>query len=405
MDVQNNKTCQYERFDKVKDSNKPLNNNEIYELKRIFKLKCFESFIDSYSRKNYNLFIKNIIFEPNINNTDDLYYLGVYYQYIKKDYDLMEKYFLMATEKGNFYAANQLGIYYTNIENYDLMKKYYLQAIEKGDTWAMKTLGLYYRCKEKNYNLMEKYYLMAIEKGDYHAMNQLGLYYQNVGNYDLMKKYYLQAIEKGDILTMVRLGQYYKFKEKNNDLMKKYYLMAISKENNSAIFMLDQFYEHNVPNGKDLQNYFNAIIKGNFRIKDSLIFRCNKYIRKYGAINMFCLNIDNIDINIENFRFCLSKIVHYIKYRKSYKLCESCESKNVKHFVRYINKLYYGSKNILKYKLEYKKCTNEILMINASQIFMEYLDLHYYEYLKKIFASGGDGYTKTKNHFELITKQ
>jgi hypothetical protein len=59
----------------------------------------------------------------------------------------------------------------------------------------------------------------------------------------------------------------------------------------------------------------------------------------------------------------------------------------------------------IKNKQEYIKIINKIFARCASQIFMEYLDFYYYEYLKKIFAPGGEGYIKTKKHFELIAKQ
>jgi hypothetical protein len=351
MDIHNNEIYKYKKNNE--DSSKPLNNDEINKLKNYFTLHSPTSCpcVNLYSRKNYDLFVNGKIFEPNTDNTDDLYYLGVYYRDVEKNYDLMKKYYFMATEKGNFYAMNNLGLYYENTEvNYDLMKKYYLLAIEKKCAVAMYNLGEYYQCVEINYDLMKKYFLMGIIKGHYCSMR--GLY---------------------------------------------------------------SYYIYNEPNYRDLQNYFNAIIKGNFIITET-IFNRDKYIIKYGAINIYCSNIDNIinnkninnkDINhyinnnIGNFRFCLSKIVDHINSRILYKSCESCELKNINHFINYINKLRYHSKN----KQEYKKCTNEIFEKCVSQTFMEYLDLYYYEYLKKIFAPGGKGYIKTKNHFESITKQ
>ena len=53
------------------------------------------------------------------------------------------------------------------------MKKYYLMAIEKGNSNAMNNLAFYYEDIENNYDEMKKYYLMAIEKGNYDAMNNL----------------------------------------------------------------------------------------------------------------------------------------------------------------------------------------------------------------------------------------
>jgi hypothetical protein len=405
MDARNNETYQGKKYSKIEDLNEPLNIGEIGELKRLLTTVC--SFIgSSYSRKIYDLFINDKIFEPNINNVDDLYYLGVYYQHFRKgqDNDLMKKYYLLAIEKGNTEAMNNLGVHYQWREiNYDLAKKYYFMAIEKGNSRAMCNLGCYYRDVEKNYDLMKKYYLQAIEKGNSEAMDNLGYYYERIDkNYDLMKKYYLQAIDKGNPSAMISLSSYYEYIEKNYDLAKKYGLMVISKGDYIVMHHFGGYYHRNMLNDEGLQNYFNAIIKGNYEITYT-IFGDDKDIETNKKIDVFCLGIDNINIsinniycnNIRNFKFCLSKIVNYINS------CESCELKNMKHFVKYINRLRYRSKN----KQKYKKCVNKIFMKEASQIFIEFLDFYYYKYLEKIFAPGGEGYIKTKKHFELIAKQ
>jgi hypothetical protein len=118
------------------DHNNYLSEKEIDELKNIFKEKCKKSIINDYSRKIYNLFVNNILFEPDndINKiNDDLYYLGVYYQYININYDLAKKYLLMAVDKGCIAAMNNLGNHYQFIEkNYNLANKYFLMAFDKG---------------------------------------------------------------------------------------------------------------------------------------------------------------------------------------------------------------------------------------------------------------------------------
>jgi hypothetical protein len=196
---------------------------------------------------------------------------------------------------------------------------------------------------------------------------------------------------------------------------------------------IDEYYYHRIPNNGDLQKYLNSLIMGEIPINYTIFFKKDKLIEKNGMIDIFCLGINiffNNDwfiegsrlatkefhyydvnytnINIENFKFCLFGIIYYFNSRKS-KFCETCESKNVLHFINHINKLRYCDKNKLECmkdaKQKYKECTNETFKKYASQIFMEYLDFYYYEYLKKIFAPGGKGYIKTKNHFESIAKQ
>ena len=109
-----------------------------------------------------------------------MYNLGVYYEEIEKDYDLMKKYFLMAIDKGYSGAMDNLGRYYQLIEkNYDLMKRYYLMAIDKGEQVAMFFLGMHYKIKEKDSNLMKKYFFMAIDKdADTYIIYHLEDYYE-----------------------------------------------------------------------------------------------------------------------------------------------------------------------------------------------------------------------------------
>jgi len=502
MDTQNNEMSQSKKYNEIKDQNKPLNNDEIDKLKQVFKNKCCDSFIDAYSRKNYDLFINKKIFEPDDNDTDyidNLYYLGVYYQFISVNYDLMKKYYLLAigkenidspnnldfcyakvehhsglekkyyimkTEKGNHNAMNNLGHYYQYIErNYDLMKKYYLQAIKKGNVSAMNNLGHYYQRVEINYDLMKKYYLLAIDGGNSDSMYNLGFYYQWAENYDrttdyylkaiaidkgysdamhkdircrymgydLMIKYYLMAIDKGNTIAMNELGFYYQHAERNYDPMKKYYLMGINKGNSDCMHNLGNYYksirnydlmkkyyimaihegrvdtieifdrccifssDENILSDEDLQNYFCALIKNN-RIDYSYIF-CGTYFG-IRIIDVFCFNIDNNNLSVKNFKFCLVKILDYINHCELCKHCKPCKLKNIKHFARYINKLRYRIKN----KPEYKKCVRELFKNKTSQIFMEYLDFYYYEHLKKIYVPGGKKSIEIKNHFELTAK-
>jgi hypothetical protein len=83
------------------------------------------------------------------------------------------------------------------------------------------------------------------------------------------------------------------------------------------------------------------------------------------------------------------------------------------NFMKYISKMYYSKNNIKnniknENKTKYKKCIKIILCssIQNSQLFMEYLDHHYYKYLEKKYAPiSGIGYIKTKKHFESINKQ
>ena len=239
----------------------------------------------------------------------------------------------MAIELKCTNAMNNLGLYYENIEkNYDLMKKYYLMAIELKYPNAMKNLGLYYQDIEKNYDLMKKYYLMAIEFNDVFAMNNLGCYYHNTEkNYDLMKKYYLMAIELNNVVSMYTLGYYYHYDEKDYDLMKKYYLMAIELDNSNALFGMIMFYKktNNIEYNKYLDLYVEKYINNtNFHEKikklalndlhyDLLTNNTNRKTIIYKNKCNFMSKIGNCDV-------CMEENIQLIPFECCHYICTNC---------------------------------------------------------------------------------
>ena len=198
--------------------------------------------------------------------------LGDYYKEVEEDYVKMKKYYLIPIEKGNSNAMCSLANYYKYIgEDYKLMKKYYLMAIKKDNSNAMCGFGDYYKDVEINYELMKKYYLMAIKKGNYIAMNNLGVYYDQIGDYDEMKKYYLMAIDNGNTGTYYNLGLYYEEVEKDYQQMKKYYLMAIEEGDSDAMYNLGLYYEEVEKNYVQMVKYYQiAIENGNDEAQEKL---------------------------------------------------------------------------------------------------------------------------------------
>ena len=89
-----------------------------------------EALFVSIMNGNFNKEIDKII-DANI-----LYNIGKYYQFIKQpdgyNYDLMKKCYLMAIEKGNNNALNNLGCYYRKEKDYENAKKYLTMAVENG---------------------------------------------------------------------------------------------------------------------------------------------------------------------------------------------------------------------------------------------------------------------------------
>jgi TPR repeat protein len=107
----------------------------------------------------------------------------------------MKKYYLMAIEKGNSLAMNNLGIYYKNIEkDYDQMKKYYLMAIEKGNSKAMFNLCLYYDENELDFykeliNIKNKNGLIKNKIKELEKIKEIKIYKNKIILFENLKNY------------------------------------------------------------------------------------------------------------------------------------------------------------------------------------------------------------------------
>ena len=75
-----------------------------------------------------NISIKQHLIDIEKGNSDAMYNLGYYYQFIEKDYDQMKKYYLMAIEKGDSDAMYNLGCYY-NL-NCDVFSEYDIKSLK-----------------------------------------------------------------------------------------------------------------------------------------------------------------------------------------------------------------------------------------------------------------------------------
>jgi hypothetical protein len=164
-----------------------LNQNEINELNEIFLKYNIKK--PKYLRKYYDLFINGITFNPNEQNVnksgaklsetelgEEYYYLGCFYRMIGTPGHIIEMScidcyghytvdnFITATNYGNIYSIIEMGIYYEYINFYGRIEKYYLMAIEKGSTKANRLLGMYYLKKLSNIKLGWKYCFLYIKK-------------------------------------------------------------------------------------------------------------------------------------------------------------------------------------------------------------------------------------------------
>ena len=99
-----------------------LDLNAIYEL---YKNDTITPVIDGNTYFHFDRYYRHIMNYPEmkkyyqmaiqINNSDAMCNLGVYYKEVEKDYTEMKKYYQMAIQLNNSCAMNYLGNYYRNI--------------------------------------------------------------------------------------------------------------------------------------------------------------------------------------------------------------------------------------------------------------------------------------------------
>ena len=238
------------------------------------------------------------------NDKSNYYLIGVYYEYIERNYEEMKKYYLMDIDKNmNSISMTHLANYYRYIEkNHLLMKKYYLMAHDanKFNTTAITNLGSYYQFIEKNHKEMLRYYTMAIEKNDINAMYLLGNYYRDIKNYVEMKKYYFMTLKNDPqyYKALTSLGHFYDTILNDPDNAKLYYTMAIKLGDKNAMKCI-------VPLLKidDFEHYY-QFLKSVPEFTQKFFILINKYNMK--SLETDCSICSNENVKIITLECCHS---------------------------------------------------------------------------------------------------
>lgn len=161
--------------------------------------------ITSYDVKDYliepicNLIDNNIIDYGLIDDSEYLFYIGLYYNNIKAEFEESKKYYKLAIEKGNNKAMNNMAIIFYNAGEYDEAEKYYKMAEQYGNFVVLKNLGLLY-LKQKKYNNAIEYFKKSIENKQINhveSMYRLGKLYVKLKKYTDAEKYLRMASENG----------------------------------------------------------------------------------------------------------------------------------------------------------------------------------------------------------------
>ena len=227
---------------------------------------------------------------------------------------------------------NIIGLYYQYVKlNYNKAICFYKRSIAKNDSYAMISLGCYYQFIEKDYTLMKQYYLMAIQLNDSRAMCNLGYYYQTIENNYQMKKFYLMSIQLNNSDAMYNLGYYYQDVGKDYELMKVYYLMAITQDNTAAMNNLKLYCKTNIALYKELcliANPSNLIINKITELKtdpDIQIYNTKILTAKINSHYKCC-------------SLCLEDKVLNIKLNCLHDICINCYEPNMNCYYKFCHK-------------------------------------------------------------------
>lgn len=133
----------------------------------------------SYEEQDLFVSIMNGNFDENIDpdtitDLKIITFIGLYYQYVNRDYVKMKKYYNIGIDKDNDESMFWMGCYYYDMEkNDEMIKKYLNMATVKGHIKACYLLAYYYEDKEKNYEMAKAYY----HNGDNMLHKPVSVYY------------------------------------------------------------------------------------------------------------------------------------------------------------------------------------------------------------------------------------
>lgn len=191
----------------------------------------------------YNYIIKSDIYDHMsiiIENPYSLHRLALKAR-AKNNYELFEKYNMLAANKGYTFAMHSLATYYLKYNLYDDVIYYSKMALRYKSGIAIYNLAILYY-NHKNITDLHKlchnnnYDKMAIAN----AMALLAKYHLNCNN-DINKsnKYMQKALANDSILAMMHYAQHSTHSKKE-----QYYLQAINKGYTSAMYELGIIYLH-----------------------------------------------------------------------------------------------------------------------------------------------------------------
>lgn len=144
----------------------------------------------------------------NFNNSILVDIVGLYYEFVEKDYIKAEEYYLKSIDMNNDEAMNNLGALYYKTNQIDKMTIYYKRGAELKNIKCMINLGLYFE-SVKDYTNMLIWFGTAANFGSSFAMYKLGVYYQTIEDTTNMLKWLSLSVENGNPDAMYNLALYH----------------------------------------------------------------------------------------------------------------------------------------------------------------------------------------------------
>jgi len=246
-------------------------------------------------KKIYDFYFNNI--KPVTGTPLELYFYGMYYL-VKKDYVNMTQYYSKAIDMDYTNAMFALGLYYKwTTKEYDKMRKYYYKAIygkdfqyvskdratptdieyakKYGNSYAMLSLGHKY-WREKKSILAKHFFEMGANRGNTTTMGWIAKLYRREKKYDDMMKYFMMSYSTGNTRTAYHIANYY---SKQKDYKNAIYWYKLSLSN------IDMYSNYGTQYMKSSKKKLNqCIIKYNNANKILKRKPKNTKRRKYGRV-------------------------------------------------------------------------------------------------------------------------
>lgn len=206
-----------------------------------YRPEAAEYLADYYHEKkddiNYEKWQK-IFVESEKGTASSMFNLGLHFAE-KKNYEMGEKYYLMAIEKGHKEAKTNLAIMYGKWEKYDKATALFKElGMTDGD--GMYYTAMYYRT-QKDYKKAEEIYHKMIELGNPDGYFGLGETYRILKKKRKSEEYYQKGADMGEPKSAFKIG-YIKHDHQHYREAEKYYLIAANKGHVTAMFNLAVIY-------------------------------------------------------------------------------------------------------------------------------------------------------------------